>query len=38
MFKLKSMGLINLNENDEATIRCELYRQYLKERLSLAAH
>ena len=38
MFKLKSMGLINLNENDEATIRCELYRQYLKERLYLAAH
>ncbi len=35
MFKLKSLGLINLNDNDEATIRCELYRQYLKERLEL---
>ncbi|MEQ8968814.1 MAG: AAA-like domain-containing protein [Coleofasciculus sp. C1-SOL-03] len=33
-YKLESMGLITLRGN-QATIRCELYRRYLREQLSL---
>jgi serine/threonine-protein kinase len=33
-FQLHSMGLVNLEGND-VTPRCELYRQYFKDRLGV---